>query len=246
VDRRGREVAVTARDAIERLRADPGDAAAWRVVDELLAALARKETDDPALRDAAVAAVRRKLEDKLLDDDLDPIASPPSYFGNAIRWKVRDALRGRRREERAVEKARAMPPPPAEVPEVLPADVLGTLERVAERAIARRDEWQRDHLRRAWRQIRALHLEDLTLRQIVVADEGINPADEPAIQLAVQRAHKAHQRARAAFAEALEQLVAQGKVDPETADAARTAITRLKRRQDRAAPRVSGTKEGES
>ncbi len=230
---------MTPKEAVDRLRQDRWDTEGWAELQALLVRLAEKTTREPALREAAVDAVRTKIEEQLEDNDLEAIDNPPAYFARALRWRVFDALRRRKSAARGAEKLRAAEaqriaeeaaaPPPI-------AGVLATLEKVVERAISRRDPWQREHLEHAWVQMRALHVEGLSLREIVAREGAVDP-DE--VERAVQRAHKSHQRARVAFLDALDGLEKLGRIDPDSAADARAAISRLKRRQDRAATRVS-------
>lgn len=234
-------------DALSRLRAAPDDGEAWATVRATLPPLAARVTDDVSLRDVAVARVFQKLEDQLLSGDLEPIGSPVAYLSKALRWRVVDEVRRRAREAAAVERnaraeaARAA----AAVAEGPPtAETLEVLERAFQRARTQRDPWQRDHLDHAWRQILAIHLEGRPLRELVAA-ELPGPADPEAVRLGVQRAHKAHERARREVLAALDWLVARRLLDAESAADARRAMMSLRRRQQRPRSGVSGAGEAE-
>jgi hypothetical protein len=236
---------MTPKEALDRLRSHPEDRDAWAEIDRLLHALVQRETREENYREQALFSVRGKLEDQLLSGDLAEILAPAAYFARALRWRVRDAVRKGEREARSIERnvqqAEALVKVEALAPEPFGAELIVVIETVFERAVTMRDPDQRDPLRRALSQIRALNTEPRTLREIVCADDGLDPVDTTAVALAVQRAHKAHQRARIALTKALAWLVERGRIDPETGDAVRVALVQLKRRQDRVPPRVSGT-----
>ncbi|MFZ5476829.1 MAG: hypothetical protein ACOZNI_08650 [Myxococcota bacterium] len=232
---------MTPAEALDRLRADPGDASAWAVVDDVFLRAAARES--APYRDEAVRKVRAKLEDQALSGDL--VAETAGYLHTMVANAVRDLVRREKRriaaDERAAAAERARVDAEAREPEPLGPALAETLELVVDRAVTMRDPWQRDHLRRAWRQIVALHTTPRTLREIVAGEEGL--ADEAELARAVARAHKAHQRAREAMLAALDWLEAHRKLDRETAHAARSAVGRLKRRQDRGGPGVSRAKD---
>ena len=241
---------MTPHEVVERLRADRGDGPAWTELRALLARLAARVTDDPTLREAAAKAVEEKLEEQVLAGDLDPIASPVAYFSKALRWRVVDLVRRRKRQDAAAQRAAvaeaarivavsAEPEPPS-------AETLAVLERAHQKARANRDPWQRDHLDHAWAQILAIHVFGRTLRELVteeLAAAGRGGADPEAVRLGVQRAHKAHERARRDIFEALEQLSARGHLDADSAAEARAAMSSLRRRQVHPPSGVSGAKE---
>ncbi len=235
------------KDALDRVRAAPGDPDAWAIIGAELARLAANITANPSYREAAVRAVREKLEDQALSGDLDEVAHPAAWLSKSLRWRVCDEARRHARRERSAERAaeaeRARLEMEAREPEPFGPELLTAMETVFEKAVSLRDPWQREHLARAWGQIQALHTERRTLREIVADAEGIDPSDEPAVGLAVQRAHKAHQRLRAALLGALDTLAERGRIDAEMAAIVRSAITRLKRRQDRAPSGVSRAKD---
>lgn len=231
---------MTPKEALDRVREAPEDAQAWAVIRGELDRLAARLDEDGQLRADAIEAVREKLEDKAMAGDLDPIASPAAYLRTALRnWVISRkrhlAATGRAadRARRAEEEARLRRAPPID------GELLALLGRVYEKAVSRRDPWQRDHLQRAWRQMVALQTERATLRELVIRGDGLDAADEEAVRLAVQRAHTAHRRAREALADALEALVRAGEMDAEAADLVGRTLSRLKRRQDRAGSRVT-------
>lgn len=237
---------MTPKEALDRLRVSPGDEASWQVVRSFVHGLAAKATSDPNLRAGAAELVLAKLEDQLLSGDLDPILAPAAWLGKVIRWRINDLVRRRKRhaaaQERAeraeaarVEAAAAEPEPPS-------AETLAVLDRAFEKAVTNRDPWQRDHLTHAWGQIFAIHVHGRALRDLVAAELG-EAADPEGIRLGVQRAHKAHERARTDVLEALDQLVKLSKVDDESAADARRAMQSLRRRQVRARTDVSRAKE---
>lgn len=237
---------MNAKEALDRVREDVGDAEAWRVIEAELGRLARGITTNTSFADAAVRAVRAKLEDQAIDGDLEEVTHPTAWLSKALRWRIVDESRRQERAgklaEKAAEAERLRRELEAREPDPFGDRLVEHMEEVYEKALSRRDPWQRDHLARAWRQIRALHGTRRTLKEIVAADDGIDPADADAVRLAVQRAHKQHQRARADLLDAVDALVAQRKLDADTAALVRGAITRLKRRQDRTARGVSRLK----
>ncbi|MES2641331.1 MAG: hypothetical protein V4850_17705 [Myxococcota bacterium] len=233
---------MTPKEALDRLRVAPDDAQAWAEIDRLLQRLAARETKEGRYREPALAAVRGKLEDQLLSGDFPEVDAPVAYFATALRWKVRDAVRKAERDARLTEREALKAKEQAEAdrlsPEPFGTELVAAIERVFERAVTMRLE-HREPLQRALAQMRALNTEPRTLREIVCEDDGLNPTDLLAVGKAVQRAHKSHQRARGTLAAALEWLIEKKEIDPETGEAVRRALGRLKRRQDRATPRVS-------
>lgn len=234
---------MTLAEAVARVRAAPDDAGAWAVVRAELDRLSRRVTADEDLRREAVEAVRARFEDQALSGDLDEILAPAAWFSKALRWRVYDAERRRRRREEAARRAATRDATRIRAPEPEPigANTVALLEEVFAKALSMRDPWQRAHLELAWTEIMALHLEAAPLTELVrqTRDAG----DVESVRRAVQVAHKAHQRCRAALLAALDRLEAAGRIDPESAAAARHALTRLRRRQQAAAPDVSAPEE---
>ncbi len=224
--------ALTLEEAVARVRAHPEERAAWEVVRCWLRKLVRRITSEERYAEGAVDSVLEKLLDQALSRDLPEIESPKAYLGTALRWRVCSLARKEKAEERALERQRAkLERQRHEEPPPISDDALGLLERAHELAVKRRDAWQREHLLLAWAQVKELILEDRSLREIVTRDEGLDPDDAEAIKRAVARAHKAHQRARAAVDEALAILIRRDQVDDDAAAAAREALTRLRRRR---------------
>ena len=229
---------MTLKEALDRVRQDPGDQRAWGVIEEALWKLARTITDKDCLLSRSVPVVLDKLQDQALCGDLEVIEYPASYLRRRLNWRIIDLVRKGDRDK-ALRDRIPKPVPPEPVPIPLHGDLLRDLELVFERAVTRRDAWQQDHLVRAWGQIKRLLLEDVTLRALLVEEEGLGPSDAEACKRAVVRAYKAHERTRQALREALEDLVGRGKFDAERGARVREALTRLKRRQDRKPPHVS-------
>ncbi|MFN7145612.1 MAG: hypothetical protein ACK4YP_17685 [Myxococcota bacterium] len=237
---------MNAKEALDRVREAPDDGAAWRVIEAELARLAQGITSNTSFAEAAVRAVRAKLEDQAMSRDLEEVTHPAAWLAKALRWRIVDESRRQERAgklaQKVAEEARRRQELEIREPEPFGPRLVAAMEEVYEKAVSRRDPWQREHLTRAWRQIQALHTTRLTLKQIVAEDDAIALADEEAVRLAVQRAHKQHQRARADLRDALDVLAGQRKLDPEMAALVRGALTRLKRRQDRTAGDVSRLK----
>lgn len=221
-------------DAMERVRQAPEDAEAWAVIRTAVEQLAARETSEADLREDAVRRVLEKLEDRVLTGDLPAIHAPWPWLRKAVHWRVCDVVR--RRDTRARHDAREAEKRAAEArarPEPIPPETWLGLERVFEVAVRRRDAWQKDHLRRAWPQVKRLMEENETLREIVIRDESLDPTDDDAIRRAVQRAHKAHERTRQAFREAVAWMEHARHLDPDEAADLLRAIQHLKRRQTR-------------
>jgi hypothetical protein len=226
-----------ARDVLERLRSDPADGEAWDLIKALLWGLSGDVTDDRSLREPAAETVLHKLQDQAICNDLPEIRSPRAYFRTQLRWRIIDLVRRRNRPPPP------KPPPPPPEPELLHRDVLQILDDAYKLAIKRRDPWQRHHLEAAWPQILRLHFEDVKLRALVISDGDLDPTDVEAVRKAVQRAHTAHRRTRAAVLESIQWMEERGRIDSDTAADARRAINRLKRRQVRTPPVVSGAED---
>lgn len=235
---------MTLKEALDRLREDPGCSErgeCWEVVRLGLQRLCARITRDEALQEAAVDAVRTKIGEQIRDNDLEEIDAPDAYLSIALRRRVIDAVRRRDRQQKALNREKAsgkLEPtdiaPPG--PEVL--DVVELLDKLVKRVIERRDAWQRDHSVDAWRQVRRLHEENITLRALLI-EEGIDPDDSEALRLASQRAYKAHERLRIDMDAAIPSFSRSEQLDAETVQLIRSSIQRLKRRQTRPRSGVS-------
>ncbi len=203
--------------------------------------LCARITRDEALQEAAVDAVMTKIGEQIRDNDLEEIDAPEAYLSNALRWRIRDELRRRERKQKGINREKAsgkldptnIAPPGPDVP-----DVIELLDKLVERVIERRDPWQRDHSVKAWRQVRRLHEENITLRALLI-EEGIDPDDSEALRLASQRAYKAHERLRIDMDAAIPSFSRSEQLDAETVQLIRSSIQRLKRRQTRPRSGVS-------
>ncbi len=227
------EGAITLEEAVARVRERPEDGEAWEVVRVWLHKLVRGVTRDEDYRVAAVDFVFENLLDQAQSRDLPEIQSPRSYLRRALYWRVCSLARRRKSEAVALEaeRHRREEQRRAEAEQAVFEDAMGVLERAHALAVKRRDAWQQEHLVRAWEQVKELILEDVTLRELVIRDDGLDPEDRAAITRAVGRAHKAHQRARAAVGDALEILIRRDGLDEQEAQAARDTLRKLRRRR---------------
>ena len=217
--------------AWEGVRTDPDDGGAWGVITARLEALSHNGRVVAALREDAVSKVKVNLVRRAQDSDLPPLpgeGSVEAYLRTSVIRASIDLLRReqgqfrieRRNAQLEVERQRL------DAATEVPAGAWDTLEVVFERAVKRRDPWQRPHLVKAWGQVKRLHLEHVTLREILAAEHPALAGDEREMGAAVERAYKAHTRMRAAFLEALATLR-----DPDVEVAAmRQVIGRLRRR----------------
>jgi hypothetical protein len=237
---------MTPKEALDRLRAAPDDAQAWAEVRALVVRLAERATYSPQRREEAARRVLEKLEDQLLSGDLDAIEHPVGYLARALRWRTIDLVRREKRAaaaaERAARQEQARLEAEAGQPPAPTAEALAILDRAFQKARSNRDPWQRPHIERAWRQILAIHVEGAVLRELISVELG-PAADDDDVRRGVQAAHKAHERARNDVLEALTQLAERGAVDAESAADARHVMRSLRRRQLRARPGVSESKE---
>ena len=233
---------MTLKQAIDKVRTDPSNAAAWRLIQQELERLVQPLSRNAGLREQAVRSVSEKLVDRALSNDLDEIRSPQGYLRRALRWRVIDGARAVQRRQTAMERAtareRERQATDTAAPEPVGPELLEALEQVHARALTMRDAQHRDALDQAWTQIRRLHTEPVTLAELVIAEEGLDPTDEAVIRMARQRAHKAHQRCREAMQAALDWLVRTRRMDPESGEDLRNAISGLKRCQPRSHPDV--------
>lgn len=236
---------MTLKQALDRIRVDASDAAAWKLIQTELERLAQSVTHDENFQTQAVCAVADKLLDQALSGDLEPIRAPTRYLRTALRWRVLDAVRKQKRKEKALRKVVTSAKTTSGPRMVDPVDpkLFEQMQNVFERALSMRDPWQRHHLERAWGQIQRLHTEPITLPELLIAEDGLDPEDEDAVRRAVQRAYQAHRRCRVALQKALDWLEERKKIDPETAESLRDAIGRLKRCQTRHPSRVYRAKD---
>ena len=88
----------------------------------------------------------------------------------------------------------------------------------------------RPALEQSWRELEAL-MGGSTVQALLEQVHGLTPTS-PAWKNAVDRMHKAHERAREALAAATEALIADGKITSEDANLARANLCRLRSRQE--------------
>jgi len=227
---------MTVHEAWERARERAGDEAAKLALIEDLEQRSFSRRVVAAHRADAVSRATLNLLSRVRDGDL-PELSPAqvgAYLTTMVVNASVDLLRKEQRQQRIAEKATA-----AAVEDLrqqaereVPDASWGTLETVFERALTLRDSWQRPHLQKAWAQVKRLHLENVTLRDLLVEEHPEYRDDSAELNAAVERAYKAHTRLRAALVSAAEALARAGRQDVDPA-AVREVVGRLRRRQPR-------------
>lgn len=218
-------------EAWQRLREAPGDGEAWAELERLSREVSGWRGVVAEHRDDARQRALGQLARRFKDGDAPPLAGEAvvrTYVGRSVVRSSIDLHRKAKRQARVAQAAdapRPQEPGPPEVEEGAWAD-LDTLAAAATRA---RQEAYRPHLQRAWSQVRELHLTPITLRELVARDEHIPAHDAPALEAAVARAYKAHERMRGDLLDALNRKRRDWGEDRTAA--ALTAIGLLRRRR---------------
>lgn len=185
-------------DAWSRVRANPDDAEAWAALLRLPLGtwhrgrlVARLEED--ARSQAKINLRRRALTHTL--PDLAHDGQVVNYVGESV---VNASL--------TLLRAESAPPAGPQVPDAvvidepdLDPDTLRQLDDLYASAHRVRQPHSRHHLERGWAELRRLHTEPVTLDQVLSEAEGIDPADEDALDAAAARAYKRHERCRGAL-----------------------------------------------
>ena len=224
---------MTLHEAWEILRGDPSNPEALVVLLTGLEQYSHGRRVVAAHRDDAVSKAKANLLSRVRGGDLPQLvpAQVGAYLQRTVVNASIDLLRKEERQKLIVAKAEAAAREKlrVELAREVPDTAWPTLEEVFAKAMTMRDAWHRPGLQRAWEQVRRLHFESVTLREILGEENPSWLQDAGEMDAAIERAYKAHTRLRGALVEATHALKRAGKViEP---DAVLQVIGRLRRRQ---------------
>jgi hypothetical protein len=216
-------------EALTALRRDPSDEEAGAVLVERSRALAGRSSVVREYRDQARDDSCLRLLQKLADPSWDLPRRADAYLGTMIRnrsldlWRRADTARKKGERIRAETEALAASQAPDEVD--FDEECVDLLDRSFDLALRQRTERHRPPLQRAWRQILAIKTRAASVIDLLL-EEG-----QEATKKDLDRAYKAHQRAREAVERAIGFLEFTGKLSREDAEVARICLGHLIRCQ---------------
>lgn len=209
---------------------ESGDAQAWKTIWEEMGRMARAARICSAHLDDVVQDVLAKLvQNSELRTKLCGFAPPrcDGYVRRMLTNRHATLHRGEgRRPCLAAAASPAFEPPISE-------KEWGLLQRACDHAVRARMPRYREALRTAWADIVTIVRGDATLEGLLRARGQLSSPDgAEALRQARNRAYKAHERARAAVAAAIDDLEESGELGEEDATVAREALARCQRRGD--------------
>jgi hypothetical protein len=217
-------------EAVARLRSNPRDEDAHVALHGWIERLGSVTSVVADHRQEAIRMVQAKFMERAYDQLLPDMDHPAAYIGRAV-YNASVSLH-RKASRLVASPVEAVAEAP--VPDIDP-EILDILHSVAETAARQRDNPQNGELlRRSWREMCAMAVDGLTLREAIVAEEPGLSLD--ALERATTAAHKRHQRARGYMHERIDAKDGRS-LDPDVARQARWTLDRFFRRRKKAGVR---------